>query len=126
MYITNMCVVRELFRCFENEYTVFSPMTNCFELYGLDFLVDESFNVHFLEVNPGPDFKQTGQRLRRVIEALFEQTCAIVVDTDILHGEGEFREEEIDAITNTTATDFIKVYDKKWSASNIKSGMSFY
>ena len=60
-------ITTELFAAFENEYTVFSPMTNCFELFGLDFMVDEELNVSLLEVNPGPDFQQTGDRLRNVI-----------------------------------------------------------
>jgi len=30
----------ELFAAFENEYSIFCPMTNCFEVFGLDFLVD--------------------------------------------------------------------------------------
>ena len=60
-------ITAELFAAFENEYTVFSPMTNCFELYGLDFMVDDQLNVSLLEVNPGPDFQQTGDRLRNVI-----------------------------------------------------------
>lgn len=60
-------ITTELFAAFENEYTVFSPMTNCFELFGLDFMIDEELNVSLLEVNPGPDFQQTGDRLRNVI-----------------------------------------------------------
>jgi len=56
-------IIHDLFSAFENEYTVFSPMSNCFELYGLDFLVDQTFGLHLLEINPGPDFKQTGNRL---------------------------------------------------------------
>lgn len=43
-------ITKDLFACFENEYTVFAPMSNCFEVYGLDFMVDESFDVHLLEV----------------------------------------------------------------------------
>ena len=27
-------ITSDLFRAFENEYTVFAPMSNCFELYG--------------------------------------------------------------------------------------------
>ena len=34
--------VGELFKCFEHEPTVFQPLNNGFELYGLDFLVDEN------------------------------------------------------------------------------------
>jgi len=40
--------VGDLFKCFENEPTVFQPLNNAFELYGLDFLVDENLGyVHF-------------------------------------------------------------------------------
>lgn len=96
-------ITGELFKAFENEYTVFAPMPNCFELYGLDFLVDEDLRVHLLEVNPGPDFKQTGGRLRRVIVELWEQTCALV-------GLGG------------RAPDFTIVYDKETSTSKIAGG----
>lgn len=96
-------------------------MPNCFELYGVDFLVDESLHVHLLEVNPGPDFKQTGQRLRRVIVELFEQTCALVVDTDIL--EGNIPVTDDFPVDKSSSRDFVKVYDKEWSAANIKGGM---
>jgi hypothetical protein len=34
--------VGSLFKCFESEPTVFQPLKNAFELYGLDFLVDEN------------------------------------------------------------------------------------
>lgn len=43
-------ITAELFTCYENEYTVFSPMNNCFEVYGLDFMLDDEFNVSLLEV----------------------------------------------------------------------------
>ena len=77
-------------------------MDGCFELYGLDFMVGEDGSVSLLEVNPGPDFKQTGGRLKRVIEELWEQTFQICVD------------EEVER-----AKDFTLVYDKVSSVSGL-------
>ena len=94
-------ITSELFAAYESEYTVFAPMPHCFELFGLDFLVDASCGVHLLEVNPGPDFRQTGDRLKRVIVDLWEGTCALVLD-----GQAE-------------AQHFTKVYDEAWSAAKI-------
>jgi tubulin---tyrosine ligase len=103
-------ITKELFCAFENEYTVFSPMANCFELYGLDFMVDEELNVSFLEANPGPDFKQTGGRLKKLIMQLWEQTLTIVVD-------------QVDPLVN--APTFTKVYDQEASVSKLGGGLSF-
>ncbi len=75
-------ITSELFSAFEAEYTVFAPLDNCFEIYGLDFMLSEDGAVHLLEVNPGPDFKQTGGRLKRVIEDLWEGAFRIVVDKE--------------------------------------------
>ena len=108
-------ITGELFAAFENEYTVFSPMDNCFELYGLDFMVTddgagdgtEGVQVTLLETNPGPDFKQTGDRLRGVIVRLWENTCRVVLDGD------------------DTAPNFSKVYDKEWSVKKAGGGMKF-
>jgi D-alanine-D-alanine ligase-like ATP-grasp enzyme len=58
-------IINELFSAFENEYSIFCPMTHCFEIFGLDFMVDNNFQVFLLEVNPGPDFKQTGFFLKK-------------------------------------------------------------
>ncbi|RYY68086.1 hypothetical protein EON63_25175, partial [archaeon] len=35
-------ITGELFACYENEYSVFAPMSHCFEVYGLDFMVDDT------------------------------------------------------------------------------------
>lgn len=98
-------VTSEVFSAYENEYTVFCPMPNCFELYGLDFMVDDVFGVSLLEVNPGPDFQQTGARLQGVIESLFRSTFDIVIN----NAPG--------------ADDFSLVYDKEWSLAAHSSGM---
>lgn len=52
----------------------FQPLRNAFETYGVDFLVDSDFNVKLLEINAYPDFKQTGDELKDLIDELFENT----------------------------------------------------
>jgi hypothetical protein len=79
-------------------------MENCFELFGLDFMMDVDLNVSLLEVNPGPDVKQTGQKLKRVIESLWEGVFDIAVDR------------------SPSPLTFVEVYRKQWSASNMKGG----
>jgi hypothetical protein len=75
-----MCtIIKDLFRAYENEMGVFSPIEGCFEHYGVDFMVDEHWNVYLLEVNPGPDFKQTGGNLMPVIEGLMSSTIDVAV-----------------------------------------------
>ena len=111
-------IVKDLFTAFENEYTIFSPMSNCFELFGLDFLISsDDFNVSLLEVNPGPDFKQTGNRLRKVIVELWEQTISLIVDN---HSNDKNDNEYI-----KTSKDFTLVYDNELSVSSIKGGLKF-
>lgn len=125
-------ITGDVFGAYENEYSIFCPMSNCFEVYGLDFMVDEDLQVHFLEVNPGPDFKQTGNRLQGLIAQLWEQICAIVIDTNLLHPEvtaGPKSHAELDEELmpqwKSHARDFTMVYSKEWSAAKHKGGMTF-
>lgn len=90
----------ELFAAMKAQPSTFRPLEHCFELYGLDFLIDEDFGVWFLEANPGPDFKQTGGGLKCVIERLLDESAAIVL------GEGD-REDDGDSW-------FTKVFSESW------------
>jgi tubulin---tyrosine ligase len=72
--------VGELFGCLYCEPTVFQPLSNAFELYGFDFLVDKNYNCFFLEANAFPDFKQTGESLNDLIDCLFYQTISLTFD----------------------------------------------
>ena len=70
----------EVFRAAERQPAVFQPLGNCFELYGLDFLLDEDLAVHLLEFNSGPDLEQAGDRLKGVIETLMDGVFELGVD----------------------------------------------
>ena len=72
-------ITAEVFRAYENEFGVFSPIEGCFELFGLDFVVNNDWRTYLLEVNPGPDFKQTGERLSPVVENLMGDTADVAL-----------------------------------------------
>ncbi|GAB7362012.1 hypothetical protein MBLNU230_g2047t1 [Neophaeotheca triangularis] len=50
----------------------FQTLPNAFEVFGVDFMVDETGGVCLLEVNAFPDFAQTGGELRGVVGGLVE------------------------------------------------------
>ncbi len=43
-------ITGEVFHAFRGEFSVFQPLPNCFEVYGVDFLVDQDYQVWLLEV----------------------------------------------------------------------------
>ncbi|KAI8631312.1 sure-like protein [Xylariaceae sp. FL1651] len=49
----------------------FRPLSNAFEIFGLDFLVDASGHTYLLEVNSFPDFRQTGDELKDLVAELW-------------------------------------------------------
>jgi hypothetical protein len=57
----------------------FQALPCSFEIFGLDFLVDEAGKAWFLEANAFPDFKQTGDDLKDVVQGLFEEVMDIAV-----------------------------------------------
>lgn len=57
----------------------FQTMPNAFEVFGLDFLVDEGGVAWLLEVNAFPDFRQTGQELMGVVGGLWEEVVGKAV-----------------------------------------------
>jgi tubulin---tyrosine ligase len=59
----------------------FMPLPNAFELFGVDFLVEgPTLRPLLLEVNAGPDLKQTGGRLKHLIASMLDD----VIDTAVL------------------------------------------
>ncbi|TVY31720.1 putative tubulin--tyrosine ligase, partial [Lachnellula occidentalis] len=57
----------------------FQTLPNAFEVFGVDFLVDERGTAWLLEVNAFPDFRQTGEELRGVVEGLWDCVVGRVV-----------------------------------------------
>lgn len=57
----------------------FQTLPNAFEVFGLDFLVDENGTAWLLEVNAFPDFKQTGPELKGLVKGLWEGVVDVAV-----------------------------------------------
>jgi tubulin--tyrosine ligase len=73
-------VTGELFEAAARNMMVhFQALPCSFELFGLDFLVDEAGAAWLLEVNAFPDFKQTGDDLKEIIKELFEDVIDVAV-----------------------------------------------
>ncbi|RDW86407.1 putative acid phosphatase [Aspergillus mulundensis] len=71
----------------------FQTVPNAFEVFGVDFLVDEGGNVWLLEVNAFPDFGQTGEELREVVVGgLFGGVVDVAVNGFFGEG-GEVKED---------------------------------
>jgi tubulin--tyrosine ligase len=80
--LTNLgMVIAHSFKALKTTPAVFQPHPNCFELFGLDFLVDRELNVHLLEFNSGPDLDQAREnRLSPMIERLIHGWFRLGVD----------------------------------------------
>lgn len=70
----------------------FQTLPNAFEVFGLDYLVDEKGTAWLLEVNAFPDFRQTGEELRGVVAGLWEGVVREVV-LPFFGVEGDEREK---------------------------------
>lgn len=68
-----------LFRAAAAQPTSFQPLPNCFEIFGLDWLVDSDGKVWLLEVNSFPDFGQTGVELgERIVGGFWRGVVGVV------------------------------------------------
>lgn len=71
------------FAALEGDVGGYLPVPHGFELYGVDFLVDNDFRALLLEFNPTPDIKQTGARLDGVIAMMLEGALALALDARV-------------------------------------------
>ncbi|TEY40987.1 hypothetical protein BOTCAL_0409g00010 [Botryotinia calthae] len=64
----------EIFVAAAKEMSIhFQPLPNAFEAFGLDFLVDADGEVWLLEVNAFPDFGQSGEECKAVVEGFWKE-----------------------------------------------------
>ncbi|KAG8525930.1 uncharacterized protein KY384_000692 [Bacidia gigantensis] len=57
----------------------FQTLPNAFEVFGVDWMVDEDGNASLLEVNAFPDFKQSGEGLKDLVAGFWQQVVRIAV-----------------------------------------------
>ncbi|KAI8646975.1 tubulin-tyrosine ligase family-domain-containing protein [Parasitella parasitica] len=88
-------ILADVFDACTSEMTTFQAMPNAFELFGVDFMMDQELNVYFLEANAFPDFKQTGGKLQHIIQELFESTTRVAVEPFFTDGQAVIDEKLI-------------------------------
>ena len=81
----------------------FQTLSNIFEVFGIDWMVDEAGTAWLLEVNAFPDFKQTGKDLKTVVGGFWVSA----IQTAVLgfFGIGEGQENPVDT------SEMVKVLD---------------
>jgi len=57
-----------------------SKRINTFEVYGLDFMLDENFKVYLIEVNTNPCLELASPLLARLIPSMLENSLRLSVD----------------------------------------------
>ncbi|KAH6707690.1 survival protein sure-like phosphatase/nucleotidase [Leptodontidium sp. MPI-SDFR-AT-0119] len=71
----------------------FQTLPNAFEVFGLDFLVDERGTAWLLECNAFPDFRQTGEELKGLVGGLWREVVGVAVGgffgVEGVEGKGE-------------------------------------
>ena len=73
----------------------FQTLGNAFEVFGIDWMVDEKGVPWLLEVNAFPDFKQSGEALKAVVQNLWNGIIGIAVKGYFTpEDEAERRSEE--------------------------------
>ncbi|KAJ1822359.1 tubulin--tyrosine ligase [Coemansia sp. RSA 2675] len=103
-------ILSDTFAAVSNESTSFQAWANCIEQFGFDFLLDEDCNALMLEANAYPDFKQTGDGLKSVVEGFMAASVATAADALLLKDAevpGELR-----LMMDADRTDLVKVFSR--------------
>lgn len=71
-------ITADLFKAASAQRINFQTLPNAFEVFGVDFLVDEENSVHLLEVNAYPDFGQTGEEHKNLVDVVATDMVTLV------------------------------------------------
>lgn len=52
----------------------------CFEIFGFDFIIDETFNVWLIEVNTNPCIEQSSPLLAQLIPRMLDDAYKLTLD----------------------------------------------
>ncbi|KAJ2542536.1 tubulin--tyrosine ligase [Coemansia sp. RSA 1822] len=103
-------ILAETFAAVSSESTSFQTWSNCMEQFGFDFLVDEECNALMLEANAYPDFKQTGEELKFVVEGFMEASVAVAAKEFLLE---DCMTEEVEKKAEGACRDLVEVFTHK-------------
>lgn len=53
---------------------------HCFELFGLDFMLDADMNVWLIEVNTNPDIEESSQLLKMLVPRMIDDCFKLTID----------------------------------------------
>ncbi|KAF8213396.1 tubulin-tyrosine ligase [Mycena galopus ATCC 62051] len=107
-------VLAETFKAALENPIHFQPLPNCFELFGIDFLVTNSpetqprFQVSLLEINAEPAIELTGPRLSWILQDLFNAIGKVCVEPFFSP-----KSEELEWTVGETRHGFIKCLDQQ-------------
>ncbi|KAJ2322952.1 tubulin--tyrosine ligase [Coemansia sp. RSA 2673] len=103
-------ILSDTFAAVSNESTSFQAWGNCIEQFGFDFLLDEDCNAFMLEANAYPDFKQTGDGLKSVVEGFMAASVATAADSLLLKDADV--PDDVRQMMEADRTDLVKVFSR--------------
>ncbi|KAJ2008793.1 tubulin--tyrosine ligase [Coemansia thaxteri] len=117
MVFDQICkILADTFAAVSNESTSFQAWSNCIEQFGFDFLLDENCSAYMLEANAYPDFKQTGDNLKSIVEGFMAASAATAADTLLLKETSV--PPKLQSMIDADRLDLVKVFSRgaarKW------------
>ncbi|KAJ2320213.1 tubulin--tyrosine ligase [Coemansia sp. RSA 2704] len=103
-------ILADTFTAVSSESTSFQTWSNCLEQFGFDFIIDEDCRVYLLEANAYPDFKQTGDQLKFVVEGFMDASVAMAATKFLLD---DCLDEQTTAVASTACADLLEVFAHK-------------